>query len=113
MPLFLLSIALIAPDLDVPKNWLMYGAVLVVTGLYLSIPTFLISVLVFYTISSRLKSIAQIKFLHALIAVLGIIKTYKLLPKESLVNPGDNMIYYSLACSLSIVASIIYVRVRY
>ena len=77
---------------------------------YLSIPTFLLYLLVFFSLTSRLRSIVLIKAVQSSIAILGMLLTYQLLPESSLLNPGKDVIIYMGGYVVSICLTSLYFR---
>ena len=108
-PLFLLLIGMVEPELRITSNWVGFALIMILTGFYLSIPTFIISLFTFFVIVGKVKS-AIVKLLLTTIGISGILITYHLLPTNSLLNPGTHTIYYFIANSLSIITSVLYIK---
>jgi len=89
----------------------MFGVLLIFfASVYLSIPTFILYLIVFFSFTSRLRSIVLIKVIQSSIAILGMLLTYQLLPESSLLNPGKDVIIFMAGDVLSICATSLYFK---
>jgi hypothetical protein len=79
---------------------------------YLSIPTFLLYLLVFFSFTSRLNSIVLIKVVQSSIAILGLLLTFQLLPENSLISPSKNVIICIVGCVVSVCTTSLYFKIR-
>lgn len=104
-------LSLLSINLSMLSSDFMFGVLLMFfASAYLSIPTFLLYLLVFFSFTSRLRSIVLIKVVQACIAILGMLLTYQLLPENSLLNPGKDVIIFMAGYVVSICATSLYFK---
>jgi hypothetical protein len=104
-------LSLIAADLSTISGDFFFGAFLMlIASAYISIPTFLLYLLAYFLVTSKLKSIASIKLIQSTIAIGGMTLTYYLLPDTSLLHPGKDVLFYLAGYILSIVLPSLYFK---
>lgn len=108
---WIIVLSLFSTNLSMLLGDFLFGILLIlIATAYLSIPTFLLYLLFFFYFTSRLRSIALIKVVQSSIAILGMLLTYQLLPENSLLNPGNNIIIFMAGYVLSICAANLYFK---
>ena len=104
-------LSLLSSNLSMVSGDFFFGALLIFfASAYLSIPTFLLYILVFFFVTFKLRSVVLIKLIQSGIAMLGMLLTYLLLPENSLFHPGDDLIIYFTGYLLSIIAASLYFK---
>jgi ABC-type dipeptide/oligopeptide/nickel transport system permease component len=106
-----IGLSLLATNLSMLSSDFLFGILLMFfASAYVSIPTFLLYLLLFFSFTSRLGSIALIKMVQSIVAILGMLLTFELLPESSLLNPGEDLIIYLAGYAVSICATSVYFK---
>jgi hypothetical protein len=110
---WLMVLSLLSTNLSMVSSDFFFGALLFLfASAYLSIPTFLLYTLVFFSVTLKLRSVVLIKLIQSGVAFLGMVLTFFLLPENSLLNPGDDLMIYMVGYLLSIIGASLYFKLR-